>query len=114
MPWPEFTKYFSNFVICKLDPTFVHTSQKLKSIPHKSNYLRMIVKESGNYIISVYQQGKRKFQGTNYEYSPVRFVVLKENGGSYEFICSANRSKSHAVFAEANLDRGYYFIAVKT
>lgn len=44
IPWPEFTKYFSNFVICRLDPTFLHTSLKITVNPHKSTYVRMLVK----------------------------------------------------------------------
>ena len=113
MPWDEFTRYFSNFVVCRLDPTFLHTSHRLNCQPHKSSYFKMSVKEAGIYDLSVYQQSKRKYQGKNYEYCPARFVVLKDNGQHYSYICSANKSSSHVAFSEAHLERGNYFIAVK-
>lgn len=73
----------------------------------------MVVKETGNYNISVYQQSKRKFQNTNYAYSGVRLVVIKEKNGEFEYITSSNKSQSHTVFSEAHLESGLYYIAVK-
>ena len=113
IPWKEFTKYFSNFVISRIDPTFLHTSHRLNSAAHHSNYVRMLVKEEGVYNLSVYQESKRKHQGKDYEYSDVRMVVLKEHGQEINYVCSVNKSKSHAVFVETRLTPGFYYVAVK-
>lgn len=112
--WPDFMTYFNSFVICRLDPTYIHTSATLKSIPHKSNYLRMTIAEDGNYNLSVYQVSKRKCKNIQgYEYSPTRLTVVKDLNGSMEYISSANKSASHCVSIEANLTKGIYIVAIK-
>ena len=55
IPWTMFVKYFSSFVFCHLDPTFVHTSFKMKPKSHKSEYIRMFISEEGKYDIGIYQ-----------------------------------------------------------
>lgn len=56
MGWDNFLKYFSSFVICRIDPTFLHSSLRLKNIqPLKPVYLRLVVNEEGTYNLSIYQ-----------------------------------------------------------
>lgn len=61
MGWDNFLKYFSCFVICRIDPTFLHSSLRLNNVkPFKPTYLRLVVNEEGTYNISIYQESKRK------------------------------------------------------
>jgi hypothetical protein len=69
--------HFGTFVICKIDPTFLQTSIRLKNRKHKSNYLKIIVSEEGTYNFSVYQQSKRKIADKKYEYSSTRLILVK-------------------------------------
>jgi hypothetical protein len=55
MSWKDFNIYFGEIVICKLNPTFLHTSIHVKTDRKKSGYLLMKVKTPGQYILSVYQ-----------------------------------------------------------
>lgn len=60
MSWSDFHKFFGEIVICKLNPTYMHNSLRLKTKRHKSAYLHMLVKTRGQYIVSIYQANKRK------------------------------------------------------
>ncbi len=55
MPWDAFSKFFGEIVVCKLSPTFLHTSSRVKTDKKKSAYLYMKVKSAGQYIITIYQ-----------------------------------------------------------
>lgn len=61
MSWKDFNVYFGEIVVCKLNPTFLHTSIHVKTDKRKSGYLLLRIKTAGQYIISVYQENKRKF-----------------------------------------------------
>jgi len=54
IPWGSLIKYFSSFAICKVEPTFIHSSHKLKVKPHKSSYFQVEIPENGIYSFSVY------------------------------------------------------------
>lgn len=113
MPWNLFIRYFSNFVICHLDPTATHTTHKFTTNTHKSNYFKVLVKTGGRYNFGVYQQSKRKVDSPNYEYSPVRLVVAHEFKGDINYVTSINKA-SHGVYCESsNIEPGIYYIAVK-
>jgi len=55
MSWKDFHVYFGEIVVCKLSPTFMHTSIHVKTERKKSGYLLMKVKTPGQYILSIYQ-----------------------------------------------------------
>lgn len=55
MPWNQFIKYFHSFVFCHLDPTYLHSSLKIRPRISKSEYVEMVVTEEGKYDIGVYQ-----------------------------------------------------------
>ena len=71
MSLKDFRHYFGEVIICKLNPTYMHESIKVKSGRHKSAYLSMVVTTPGQYIVSIYQQNKRKMslKYSNYTYS---------------------------------------------
>jgi hypothetical protein len=55
MSMKDFLNYFGSFVICKVNPTYTHTSLQMNFKNHKSNYVKMKVSESGRYLLSLYQ-----------------------------------------------------------
>jgi len=60
MNWKDFTTFFGEIIICKLNPTYMHDSIRVKSNRHKSAYFSMKVTTPGHYILSIYQENKRK------------------------------------------------------
>jgi len=55
MHWRDFCRYFGEVVICKINPTYVHESIRVKTNKRKSAYIKMHVKSAGHYIVSIYQ-----------------------------------------------------------
>ena len=80
MGWKDFRIFFGEIIICKLNPTFMHDSVRVKSGRHKSGYFSMTVSTPGQYIVSIYQENKRKMllKYETYKYSPARIIVLKK------------------------------------
>ena len=76
----DFKIYFGEVIICKVNPTFMHDSIRVKSGRHKSAYLKMQVITPGQYIASIYQENKRKMllKYSNYTYSESRIIILKK------------------------------------
>lgn len=60
MSLADFRKYFGEIIICKLNPTFLHSSIRVKTNKHKSAYFKMEVSTPGQYAVSIYQENKRK------------------------------------------------------
>jgi hypothetical protein len=57
----------------------MHDSIRVKSDRHKSAYFSMKVTTPGQYIVSIYQENKRKMllKYENYTYSEARVIILK-------------------------------------
>ena len=68
MCWKDFKKFFGEIIICKLNASFLHDSIRFKTNRHKSGYFSMKVSTAGQYIVSIYQENKRKMnqQFSNY------------------------------------------------
>lgn len=58
----------------------------------------MRVKTAGQYIISLYQESKRKFinKYTNYECSPARLIILKREGKTLRYMGAKSTQQSQA------------------
>lgn len=116
MSWKDFQIYFGEIVVCKLNPTFLHSSIHIKTERKKSGYLLMKVKTAGQYILSVYQENKRKFLNkyANYEYSPARIIILKKEGKTLHYISSKTTQQSQACSIDMErLEVGDYLISCK-
>jgi hypothetical protein len=55
MSWKDFGIYFGEIVVCKLNPTFLHSCIQVKTDRRKSAYVLLRIKTAGQYIISLYQ-----------------------------------------------------------
>jgi hypothetical protein len=103
-------------VVCKLSPTFLHSSIHVKTDRRKSGYVLMRVKTAGQYILSLYQENKRKFinKYTNYEYSQARIIVLKREGKTFRYVGAKSTQKSQACSVDLErLEEGEYIISSK-
>jgi hypothetical protein len=116
MAWKDFRIYFGEIVICKLNPRFLHSSIHVKTDRNKSGYVLMKVKTPGQYIVSIYQESKRKFLNkySNYECSQARIIVLKREGKNLKFIGSKSTQQSQVCSIDLeNLEEGEYLISSK-
>lgn len=43
--WNDLIQYFSSFVFCQINPTFLHSSLKLEPKSDKSSYLKVFISE---------------------------------------------------------------------
>lgn len=76
----------------------------------------MKVKTAGQYILSVYQENKRKFLNkySNYEYSPARIIILRREGKTLHYIGSKSTQQSQACSIDMErLEVGEYLISCK-
>lgn len=93
----------------------MHDSIRCKSNRHKSGYFRMEVKTPGQYIVSIYQENKRKMNQkySNYEYSQARLIILKRQGNEMKYIGSRSSSQYQVCSVDVELDEGEYIISAK-
>ena len=76
----------------------------------------MRIKTAGQYIISLYQENKRKFinKYTNYEYSQARLIILKRQGNTFKYIGAKSTQQSQACSVDLEkLQEGEYLISAK-
>ena len=108
MSWKDFRTFFGEIIICKLNPTYMHDSIKVKSGRHKSAYFSMQVTTPGQYIISIYQENKRKMllKYSNYTYSEARIIVLKREGTKMRYISSKSMPQSQVCSTDLVLEQG--------
>lgn len=85
MSWDDFLKFFGCITICKLNPTFVHTSFKMMNNRRKSNYVEVKVPTKGTYNFYLCQENAREHvKNLIYLYSDARIILVRKNqNGSY-------------------------------
>lgn len=119
MSWQDYIKYYGGVTICKIHPTFVHTSFKMTNNSRKSNYIEVKVPTKGQYHFFICQQSSRKYKlsGKNYQYSDARIILVKKNqNGKYEYIaakCTPGAYQSQMCCIETQLEVGTYLISAK-
>ena len=66
----------------------------------------MKVKTAGPYIISVYQNNKRKMNQkySNYEYSQARLIILKKEGNKMRYIGAKSTSQHQVCSVDTDLE----------
>ena len=62
----------------------------------------MVVTTPGQYIISIYQQNKRKMslKYSNYTYSEARIIILKKEGHKMRYIGSKSTAQAQVCSAD--------------
>ena len=94
MDYKEFSLYYGSVFVCKVNPTFVHTTMRMINHHHTSNYIEMTVTKTGNYSLFICQEFKRKWAGRDdmpKKHSPARIILMrKSNNKPMEYIASKN------------------------
>lgn len=112
--WEHFSSLFGQIEVCKINPTFVHTSLRMINNKRKSNYIEMKVTKKGKYHMFICQQTSRKYAGQNYRHSEARVIVVKKKEGEpMEFIAAKSTGVTQLCEVEAELEPGTYLISAK-
>ena len=117
MAWRDFIKYYGSVFICKVNPTFVHSTMRMINHHHKSNYVEMTVTTPGKYSLFICQEFKRKWAGREDQpkkHSPSRIILLKKcHNGPMQYIASRNENAGQTCSIDVELDKGTYLISAK-
>lgn len=114
MSWKDFKLYFQFIDVCKVNPTYTHTSLRMINNKRKSSYVEMKVTTAGFYNIFICQESDRKYQGQKYTISPARLIIMKKNDkGPMTYVGASNTFADQMTSFEGNFEKGTYVISAK-
>ena len=113
MSFEDFSHYFSGVTICRVHDNYsydaVHKNQK----PEDFSVFKASFTRAGDAYFMVTHADSRRFGGDDYEYSPVRIIIAKQNGESLDRVAGLSASFQRDHWVQLNVEPGDYLVYVE-